>query len=222
MYYRINKVQIVFAIAVVSILSSCSAIKRTVAPIVQRNNIPDAPSNPVVINNIPAKPVLRHRPPYMMVPPEDSIARKYAAILGVKKSDIHNGRLYDFINQWMGAPYLFGGLARDGVDCSGLVYLLQQQVYDIGEIPRTTTLQVDYINPKNENELKEGDLVFFDFDNKPHSHVGVYLMNGYIVHASTTKGVVIVKLALPSIHKYYSKGGHVIDPADLPQAGDGN
>ncbi len=206
-------------LAAIALLCSCSAIKRTVAPIVRNSNIPDAPSNTVVINNIPAKPVLQHRPPYIMVPPEDSIARKYAAILGVKKSDIHNGRLYDFIDQWMGAPYRFGGLAHDGVDCSGLVYLLQQQVYDIGDIPRTTTLQVGYINAKNENELKEGDLVFFDFDNKLHSHVGIYLMNGYILHASTTRGVVIVKLALPSIHKYYSKGGSVIDPADLPQPG---
>ena len=163
-----------------------------------------------------------HRPPYVMVPAADSIARKYAAILGVKRADIKNGRLYDFIDQWVGAPYRFGGLARDGVDCYGFVYLLQQQVYDIPDIPRSTNLQINYINQKPENELKEGDLVFFDFDSKPFSHVGIYLQNGYVAHASTSKGVIIVKLHSPALFKYFSRAGSVIDPADLPQPVDRN
>jgi len=144
------------------------------------------------------------------VPPEDSIARKYAAILGVKKSDIHNGRLYDFINQWMGAPYHFGGLARDGVDCSGLVYLLQQQVYDIGDIPRTTTLQVDYINSKNEDELKEGDLVFFKIHSRRISHVGIYLGNNRFAHASA-RGVAISSLDDAYYKRYFYRGGRMLE-----------
>ena len=40
-------------------------------------------------------------------------------------------------------------------------------------------------------DLREGDLVFFNYTGKGVSHVGLYLGDGKYVHASTTKGVVI-------------------------------
>ncbi|RVU03198.1 glycoside hydrolase [Mucilaginibacter limnophilus] len=145
-----------------------------------------------------------------MEKPEKEIAEKYATILNVRKTDIRNGRLYKFIDEWMGTPYRYGGLDKDGVDCSGFVYTLQQQVYDIQNMPRSTNLQINFIKRKYEEELKEGDLVFFDFDGRQFSHVGVYLQNGYVVHASTRRGVIIVKLHDPSLYKYFSRGGSVM------------
>ena len=147
-----------------------------------------------------------------MEKPDRSLAEKYADVMGIKRNDIQNGRLYNFIDEWMGTPYRFGGLGKDGVDCSGLVFLLQLQVYD-QPVPRTTATQVAAIKRKYEDELKEGDLVFFDFDGKQFSHVGVYLQNGYIVHASTRKGVIIVKLKDNSIYKYFSRAGSINDSA---------
>lgn len=143
-----------------------------------------------------------------MVKPDKDIADKYAGIMGLKRNDIQNGRLYNFIDEWMGVPYRFGGMGKDGVDCSGLVLLLQLQVYD-QPLPRTTATQVKVIKRKYEDELTEGDLVFFDFDGKQFSHVGVYLQNGYIVHASTRKGVMIVRLHDNGIYKYFSRAGSV-------------
>lgn len=131
----------------------------------------------------------------------------------VDKDSILNGRLYAFIDQWMGVPYKFGGQDKDGVDCSGLAQLLEQEVYNIN-IPRVTSQQVTTIKRKYEDELREGDLVFFDFDGKQFSHVGIYLQNGYVVHASSTKGVMIVRLHDPSLYKYFSRGGSV--KADTP------
>jgi lipoprotein Spr/probable lipoprotein NlpC len=148
--------------------------------------------------------------PGEVVKPQAFISDKYAAILNVDKVIIQNGRLYNFIDQWMGTPYKFGGLDKDGVDCSGLTYLLEQQVYGIN-IPRMTAGQIAVIKRKYEEELKEGDLVFFDFDGKKFSHVGVYLQNGYVVHASSRKGVIIVKLHDPSLYKYFSRAGSITE-----------
>ncbi|RYE19547.1 MAG: glycoside hydrolase [Sphingobacteriales bacterium] len=145
-----------------------------------------------------------------MEKPDGDDVEKYSALLKVRKSDIKNGRLYNFLNDWLGTPYRFGGLDKDGVDCSGFVYTLQQQVYDIENMPRSTNLQINFIKRKYEEELKEGDLVFFDFDGRQFSHVGVYLQNGYVVHASTRKGVIIVRLKDPSLYKYFSRGGSVM------------
>jgi probable lipoprotein NlpC len=143
-----------------------------------------------------------------VVKPQGFIADKYAGLMGVSSSDITNGRLYNFIEQWYGTPYKYAGLDRNGVDCSGLTYLLEQEVYGL-TIPRNTGKQINAIKRKYEDELQEGDLVFFDFDGKKFSHVGVYLQNGYVVHASTRRGVMIVKLRDPSMYKYFSRAGSV-------------
>ena len=150
--------------------------------------------------------------PGEVVSPQRSIAQKYAEVLGVEPGQIQNGRLYAFIDEWMGTPYKFGGMDHDGIDCSGLTVLLEQQVYGIN-LPRTTSQQVLVIKRKYEEELQEGDLVFFDYDGKKFSHVGVYLQNGYYVHASSTKGVIIVKLHDPYVYKYFSRCGSVAELA---------
>lgn len=194
---RHTQLLLVFAAAV--ILSSCHSRKLTV-----RN--PQGEYNADGIK----------RGPYVMVKPDRETADKYAEIMGVERKDIKNGRLYSFIDEWMGVPYRFGGMDKDGVDCSGLVSLLQLQVYD-QPVPRTCALQANSVKRKYEDELKEGDLVFFDFDGKQYSHVGVYLQNGYIVHASTRRGVVVVKLHDQGIYKYFSRAGSVIDPTTSAQ-----
>lgn len=156
--------------------------------------------------------------PGELVEPDMSIASKYAGILGVQKSDIENGRLYAFIDQWMGTPYKFGGLDKDGIDCSGLAQLLEQQVYGIN-IPRSTSQQINVIKRKYEDELREGDLVFYDFDGGKFNHVGVYLQNGYLVHASSTKGVIIIRLHDPAMYSHFSRGGSILlDSEPYPQS----
>ncbi len=172
----------------------------------------------VVLSSCHARKAVLRGEPGELVDPDKSIAAKYSALLGVEKSDIQNGRLYAFIDQWIGVPYKFGGLDKDGVDCSGLAVLLEQQVYGIS-IPRTTSQQINIIKRKYEEELREGDLVFYDFDGKKFNHVGIYLQNGYLVHASSTKGVIIIKLHDPAMYSHFSRGGSILlDSEPDPQS----
>lgn len=160
------------------------------------------------ISSCKSKKVALKGHPGEVINPSRSLASKYSSIMQISENEIENGRLYEFIDGWMGTPYRFGGLDRNGVDCSGFVSLLQQAVYGIN-IPRMTSEQVGVIKRKYEKDLKEGDLVFFDFEGKKFSHVGIYLQNDYVVHASTSKGVIIVKLHDPWMYKYFSRAGTV-------------
>jgi probable lipoprotein NlpC len=174
-------------------------------------------SKKAVLRTEPGEKAALKGEPGEVVRPAASIAEKYSAMMGVDKSEIRNGRLYAFIDQWWGTPYKYGGVDKDGVDCSALAQALEQQVFGIN-IPRTTSEQVTIIKRKFEDELQEGDLVFFDYDGGKFNHVGVYLQNGYLVHASSSKGVMIVRLHDSSMYPHFSRAGAIVtDPQSMAE-----
>ena len=116
--------------------------------------------------------------------------------------------LYRFITDWTGVRYRFGGLDKNGVDCSGFAFLLEKEIYGV-TLPRISRDQANVIKRKDIDNLKEGDLVFFSFGGNDVDHVGVYLNNGFFVHASTTRGVIVDDLTLPAYQKVLVKSGSV-------------
>jgi len=137
-----------------------------------------------------------------------SIKERYASLLNVKEKEIENEKLYRFIDSWIGVPYRIGGMDKKGVDCSGFTFLLEKEVFD-KDLPRTARTMADKVKRKYEQDLEEGDLVFFDFDGQKFSHVGVYLHNNKFVHASTSKGVIISDLKDTWYYKYFTRAGSV-------------
>ncbi|MDF1673860.1 MAG: NlpC/P60 family protein [Vicingaceae bacterium] len=136
------------------------------------------------------------------------VVSKYAKKLQVSQSKITNIVLYEFIDDWYGTEYRYGGVSKAGVDCSGFCNVLYNKVYQ-KQLPRSTKDIVKTINKVSQDKLQEGDLVFFNISGKKNSHVGLYLVNNYFVHASTSKGVIISSLTNPYYKKAYSKGGSV-------------
>lgn len=119
------------------------------------------------------------------------------AISNSKKSILANTRevkrkIYRHYEQWKGTKYLIGGLSRQGIDCSGLVYDTFRKQLAI-DIPRSTELQANVGREIKRSELRAGDLVFFRTGEKIR-HVGIYIEKGRFFHASTKKGVTISSL----------------------------
>ena len=137
-----------------------------------------------------------------------SLEERYSALLGVSKKELTNKDLYRFIDNWIGVPHRTGGMDKRGIDCSGFTSLLEKEVYN-RQVPRVARQMAEVIKRKYEDELQEGDLVFFDFDGQKFSHVGVYLHNNKFVHASTSRGVIISDLKDPWYYKYFSRAGSV-------------
>jgi hypothetical protein len=83
----------------------------------------------------------------------------------------------------IGVPYIWGGAETTlGLDCSGLVQSVYQQTANIA-LPRNTTQQAANTQVISADDLRPGDLVFFNTLNRPFSHVGIYVGNNRFVHA---------------------------------------
>ena len=94
--------------------------------------------------------------------------------------------------EWKSVKHRLGGLSKNGVDCSGLVYVTYLSKLGI-RLPRTTELQSSMGMPVNQNQLKPGDLLFFKTGLKQR-HVGIYMGNRQFLHASSSKGVTVSRL----------------------------
>ena len=53
-----------------------------------------------------------------------------------------------------------GGLSKEGIDCSGFVYVTYLEKFGI-ELPRSTKLQSQIGKEVKRSEIRPGDLVFF-------------------------------------------------------------
>lgn len=137
-----------------------------------------------------------------------SIKKKYAEKLGISESDIKNEKLYQFIDDWHGVKYKYGGKDKSGIDCSGLTATLYSVVYK-KTISSNTKDLVNEVKKIKESDLKEGDLIFFNTNGKSISHVGVYLQNHKFVHASTKKGVMVSDMNEPYFKQTYVSSGRV-------------
>jgi cell wall-associated NlpC family hydrolase len=93
----------------------------------------------------------------------------------------------------VGTPYVHGGESpKRGFDCSGLVRYLVAALHIT--VPRTAARQAfaGIAVPRDTAQMLPGDLVTFGRGKKGAvSHIGIYVGNGRIVHASTKAGEVI-------------------------------
>ena len=112
----------------------------------------------------------------------------------VNLSNVHliKSSLDSQYQQWRGTRYKLGGTTRQGVDCSGFVYLTYHSVFDLN-LPRTTEQQAKLGTSVRRGDLQLGDLVFFK-TGLFLRHVGIYIGEKKFLHASTSKGVTISRL----------------------------
>ncbi|WP_417236531.1 NlpC/P60 family protein [Bizionia paragorgiae] len=137
----------------------------------------------------------------VVVEPEDDIEPfteaqlKFAEILDTPVEELSNRALYEFIDEWLGTTYIYGGETKDGIDCSSFTQRIYTQTLGL-YIERTALKQYnsEYTDKfRDTSYLKEGDLLFFGGVSGPDkkevvNHVGVYLHNNMFVHSTSNRG----------------------------------
>ena len=94
---------------------------------------------------------------------------------------------------YLGEKYVWGS-AQPGVgfDCSGLTSYLYNKVCGVS-LYRNSAAQSNNGYPVSKDNLKQGDLLFFSTNGSGSiSHVGIYVGNGKMIHASTPSTGVII------------------------------
>jgi len=82
-----------------------------------------------------------------------------------------------------GVPYRRGGQSpENGFDCSGLVAHVYREAFGI-ELPHNARAQSRVGKPVSAAALEAGDLVFYNTERRPYSHVGIYLGDQRFIHA---------------------------------------
>ena len=96
---------------------------------------------------------------------------------------------------FLGVPYRRGGnSAEQGFDCSGFTRFVFENSIGL-VLPRRADQQAQTagLQSVKREELKPGDLVFFNTMRRAFSHVGIYVGEGKFIHAPRTGGEVRVE-----------------------------
>ena len=101
--------------------------------------------------------------------------------------------LYSIYNEWKNTRYKKGGLNKNGIDCSGLVYEVFRTSF-AQILPRSTFEQIKVGESIPKNSLSPGDLVFFKTGRSGRLHVGIYIEDKTFLHVSEKKGVILSDL----------------------------
>lgn len=100
---------------------------------------------------------------------------------------------------YLGTPYRYGGMTRNGIDCSAFVLSVFGSVTGMN-LPRVAASQAQEGEKIEKDQLQKGDLVFFSHQGRGRiSHVGIVeevSPEGDVkfIHAATSRGVMISSL----------------------------
>jgi lipoprotein Spr len=133
----------------------------------------------------------------------------YSQIFGFSLASKANLKLFDFVYNWMGTPYRFGGDSKKGIDCSRFVNKVYDYVYDVFLGGATSRDIYKNVIPVGKGDLREGDFVFFKIKKSYITHIGIYLGNGKFAHSASSKGVSVANLDDPYFKRYFYKGGRI-------------
>ncbi len=97
---------------------------------------------------------------------------------------------------YIGAPYKYGGTdIKTGVDCSAYTQLVFSKLGI--SLERTSNAQYQQGTSIAKDNLKTGDLVFFNTSGSGVSHVGIYIGDSNFISATTSSGVKMDKINDP-------------------------
>lgn len=182
-----NRLSLILIILLVAGLASCKSHKANVV------RVSGKPTAAATVTPAPA------------VPKNAASKKDYANDKNISNELVKQART------WIGTPYRYGAnTKKKGTDCSGLTMSLFKDVANLS-LPRNSAAQCEYCFNVPRNSIQPGDLIFFTSSTRGGkvSHVGLYIGNGKMIHASTSRGVIESGLDEKYYASHYHSSGRV-------------
>ena len=122
---------------------------------------------------------------------------------------IDDQKMMDVILGYLGTPYVYGGDSKSGIDCSAFTSAVYNQSVSV-KLPRTAADQVKEGTPVSFEDLKFGDLMFFNTTGANPSHVGIYIGDDLFAHASEAFGVTISSIESSYYKTRYTEARRIV------------
>ena len=96
--------------------------------------------------------------------------------------------MLDRAHSLIGTRYRAGGMSPEtGFDCSGFAGFLYRDILGF-QLPRSAHQIWKFGKSVERDDLRPGDLVFYNTMKRPYSHVGIYLGDNRFIHSPTSGG----------------------------------
>ena len=122
---------------------------------------------------------------------------------------------------FLGVPYRRGGSSADeGFDCSGFTrHIFENSIGLV--LPRRADDQAHAagVTPIRRDELKPGDLVFFNTLKRTFSHVGIYIGDGKFIHSPRSGASVRIEDMRVAYWQHRFTGARRVEAVDKPIVG---
>lgn len=103
-----------------------------------------------------------------------------------------DSKLDSTVHDLLGIDYRTAGTTTDGFDCSGFTAYVFKKLGVT--LPHSSASQATLGTKVARDDLRPGDLVFFNTNGKGISHVGIYVGDNKFAQSSTSLGVTITDL----------------------------
>jgi cell wall-associated NlpC family hydrolase len=101
-------------------------------------------------------------------------------------------QIIEYAKSLQGVKYVHGGYSTKSLDCSGFTKFVFAK-FGIS-LPRSSSAYSGVGTKVSRSDIRAGDILLFDgWGNSTLNHVGIYIGNGQFIHASTTKGKVVIQ-----------------------------
>lgn len=121
-------------------------------------------------------------------------------------SSVNGQAVAKYAKQFLGIKYVYGGSGPKTFDCSGFTQYVARQFGTSLLHSATSQWQSGKGSKVTMDQLEPGDFVYFcdpsRSKGKACSHCGIYIGDGQFIHASSSKGKVVISELFTS--KYYS------------------
>lgn len=126
---------------------------------------------------------------------DNNVEVRYALAEAIKFSPVEEAaqaaaslrsKVVNYALQFVGNRYVWGGTSlTNGVDCSGFT---MQVMRNFGiSLPHYSGSQAQMGKPVSSSEMRPGDLIFYANSGGVVNHVAMYIGNGQIVHAASSR-----------------------------------